>query len=374
MNFEQSFLRQENREKFDPTVKVGTFSDIESTVNFYALEKTINNSWGNEQDEQLAQDIRSSLVEPDMELVSKFNNIRSLANDNDETLRWLAFATGKDEKARNCIIESVIKHKGFSEEQADNLFLEFQNIYKDIRDWANIDVSASDSIEQDIGLRQESLPELKNKINEAIDFFKVKDSVYKNIVYLPTNPLERKQSGYGINIADTYYISSERGNEINEVHEFLHSLINPMTEKINFSEEDERAILALCRNSQKEHYVYPKSIFTEEIIRTYRAGFSLEDKPGFQAFRRKILGVDKEILKEELDNKNINLNMDIEEFLNNDSIMREFYEKYNQNKLSERIWNFFADYQAHNPQSFEEYLLNNYKSILQMDNGSDLEK
>jgi hypothetical protein len=277
-------------------------------------------------------------------------------------LQWLAFGVEKGEQAKAIIISSIVKDKGLDEVEAEKVFSGFSSFYQDIKKQINFQELIKPFIIDDIKQRQENLPQLKERLNKAINFFNPKESEFEKIIYLPTNPLQDKQTGSGFNIGNKYYINTDKGNETNEVHEFLHSIINPITEKLNLTEEDQQEIIGLSMDTLKEDYEDALSILTEEIIRTYGIGFDKEEKPEFNSFKTKLLNLDKNILQKVLLEKGIDYSTD--EFLDNDDIIRKYYEKYN-NRLSERIWRLFEKYENSDIDNFENYLLENYKIIMQ---------
>jgi len=334
MNFEKASNKIESEKKFEPNFELGNFNDIESSINFCAIKKTIENQWGNEQDEKISAEIKNQKIELDPELISTYCDIKELANHNEEILNWLSFVVDKDESSKSEIVNQIVKHKGLSEDGAKNLLTIFTDFYQATKNEIDL-TEIKDFVGCDMEERKNDFSELKKRNQEAIDFFNPKSSTIKDVVYLPTNPLEQKQTGNGIEVGEKFYINSEKGNEINQIHEFLHLIINPIITKLDLSEEDKKRIIELCPNRLKD-YEYPESILTEEIIRTYKTGFKEENKPGVDNFK---------------------------EFLIDDAAW-EHYNKNIRDVFSEEVWNFFEEYQKSEYKNFEEYFLNNYCNIL----------
>ncbi len=363
MSFNEELNKIEQKEKFDPTIEIGRFDDIKSSIYFIAFYKKIKNQWGGEQDENIAKLIKGIDIKLDREILKKFEKITTLANDNEETLKWLALVAEKDEYVRFLVAENIFKYKGLSKDRVEKLMISFLEFYQELKEKFDINELIKAYVDTDIKKRKKDLPELKKTIDEAINFFKPSNLTISQIVYLPSNPLEKIQSGNGVRIGDTFYINSEQGNRVNEIHEFLHCVINPITEKLKLTSEDEQAIFNLCHKRLKS-YNNARNILTEEIIRTYKTGFNKENKPGFDNFRKKLLSFDKVKLQQILSlEKEDALASNVDELLNNEEIMRKYYEKYIKDELSQRIWQFFEEYEKSN-ESFENYLLNNYKQIL----------
>lgn len=355
----------ENKEAYAPTFEVGTFEDIASTVVFSIISKHTDNNWGNEQSKEFADDIRGRDIHLDKGLHDAYRRIKELAKGNEETLQWLAFVAEKDAQAQLHIVEHMIAHKGFTKETAVALLSEFKDFYQ--RAKQSIDLSGfKEFVDADIANRIQKFPRLREKIGEAIDFFKPKKSSFKKIVYLPTNPLAEKLSGYGIEVGEDFYISAESGNEINEIHEFLHSIINPIIEHITLTGDEETRVLTLCPDKLKD-YKYPISILIEEIIRTYRTGFRPENEPSLENFKKKLLATKKEDLENVIaqeKRQGVAMAQNAAELIGSDEMIARYYEKYAQDRLAERIWKFFEEYQKSGAESFEQFFMHNYRSLL----------
>jgi hypothetical protein len=363
MNFESKFNNFEQNEKINPKIEIGNFNDVESSINFSIIDKTLNNRWGNEQNEEIANYIKSS----DLDFSSsseQLEDIKELSKNNEETLKWLAFGVDKNETIKSNIIGNIVKHKGLPEEEAVSLFEKFSDFYQVTKKKINNSLVET-FVLTDINNRQQNLSELTKKITEAIDFFNPKDLSIKEVIYLPTNPLENKQSGNGIDVGKTSYVNTENGNEINQMHEFLHFIINPIIEKLELSKGDEQSIFKLATEKIKD-YKLPKSIFTEAIIRTYGAGLNFNDKTGFDNFKQRLLNLEREKLQNilDLESEKEGVSMDIDKLLSDDSLIREYYEKYDRDELVERISSFFEKFKNSESTNFEEYFLKNYKDIL----------
>lgn len=363
MNFER-FDEKEKEREFSPEIKIGNCEDISSTIIFYATTKKIEGMWGGEQCEEIAETFRDdSEMNPD--LVNMYKNVRQLVNDNEETLRWLAFVVDKEENMKDKMISRIIKHKGLEAEEARIVMNKFQEMYDIMKEGIDIG-TINEFIETDIVSRQEGLASLKEDIYQAIDFFHPKNSEIKEVIFLPTNPLEEKQSGNGINLEDTYYINSDKGNRLNEIHEFRHSIINPITEKVKLSSEDEDKIIGLSPKRLRDDYESGESILTEEIIRTYGTGLNQGNVPNLATFRESLLLANKGKIEEFINkekSQGISLAESAEELLSDEDLIKKYYESYSQDLLAERIWKFFEDYQ-HSEECFEDYLIANYKDIL----------
>jgi hypothetical protein len=360
MGFE-TFNTYEQEERFNPSIEVGCFEDIESTMIFYAVSKNIEEEWGNEQEEDIAKSFNSELPQ---ELIDSYEKIKVLSKDNDETLAWLAFATDKDEEIKDFVIDQLIKHKDFTIDEAKDLLEEFTSFLKNSKD--SIDVaSLRDFVEKDVKNREEGLKDTQARLDEAIRFFRPECIGIEKVVYLPTNPFEKKQSGRGIDTGSTFYINSEKDNEVNEVHEFLHIIINPILEKIVLNKKEQESILDLCPDRLID-YPEPSSILAEEIIRTYGSGINKDNCPSFDNFKKRMMMIDREAIQRILDEENSERGFIAEspdELLGSDEALRTYYDRH-ADVLSERIWHLFEGYMDSHD-NFQNYFMAHYREIVE---------
>ena len=363
-NTDKKVLGNLDRKKYNPKIEIGTFSDIEGIVKYEAFRRAIKNDWSNEQNREISENIKNK-VTIDVKLVNKFREIEKRANYNKETLKWLAFIENKDDSTRDSIIKEMVNYKDFKEEDAKKLMSDFSEMMRGFSKLNDFSEELTLFINNDIKERQNDLNELKVKIDKAIDFFKPENVEAKKIIYLPTNPLEKKESGNATRAGNIFYINAEKANEIGKVHEFLHNIINPTTDQLNLSKSEEKIIIEMCPKKLKG-YKYPISILTEEIIRTYKTGFTEENKPIFENFKKELFQVSKNELAKaiisEKEKYGSSIANDVNELLNNDEIIKKYFDK-KRDVFSEKIWNLFEDYKKNNQLNFEDYFLKNYKNI-----------
>ncbi|PJA93206.1 MAG: hypothetical protein CO133_01320, partial [Candidatus Komeilibacteria bacterium CG_4_9_14_3_um_filter_37_5] len=302
----------------------------------------------------------------------QYQELVELTDSNKELIDWLSFSFNKNQDIKDCVLEQIKMHKSpYLHIKLNYLMLKFHNLIAEFQQTITVNEKTSDYINNDIDRRQNDLSELKNKINEAISFFLPKNfGNIKEYVYLPHNPLMKSQSGFGMHLGETYYIMSDHNNRVNEVHEFLHSIINPITEKIKLTEVEKRSILEFSTEKTKEHYEFAASILNETLIRSYRTGFNVENQPTFESFKKILLSTPRNIIIEILAREHGSpITDNIDELLNDESITRQYYDKYVRDKFKDKVWEFYKSYQAeinqNNTQSFEDYFLQNYKSIFE---------
>ncbi len=364
MNFESFTGKPEKEPGFNPEYKIGSFQDVYPSIAFYALSKKLDKRWGGEQNGMLAEVIKGQMIEFPPGLVAEYEEIKKSVQGNRETLGWLAFTVNKSQAEQDLVRDQMVRHKGFSHDQASQAQKMFAKFYQ--AGETLLDLSSIESfIEKDVASRQARLPFIKEKISEATTFFQPQSSQIEEIIYLPTNPLEKSQAGGGFRLGRKFYINAEHGNEVNEVHEFLHSIINPITDQLQLSQAEADKILDLCPRKLRG-YEYPLSILTEEIIRTYHTGFKVENKPGFERFKSSLLLASQEEIDKQLASEKKKGEAGAKsaaELISSDILIKRYYEKYSQDLLAERIWGFFESYQKSGV-GFERYFLENYREIL----------
>lgn len=153
-----------------------------------------------------------------------------------------------------------------------------QQLLKRIRE----DYAASESTPEklpespDTATWNERVPEIQARIKHLLTYFRPKqDEIARHLLIIPSDRLLRsKHSGQSFTVGDTVLVQSHTKNPSgldNIEHEFLHSIINPITERLATDIDGEK-IVALARRSLKEEEQYgdhPLSLLNEELIRTY---------------------------------------------------------------------------------------------------------
>ena len=98
------------------------------------------------------------------------------------------------------------------------------------------------------------------------------DEIAKKVVIIPSDRLlPSKETGQSFHIGDTTVIMSHTENPMNLEHEFLHGIINPITEELA-GEIPQEKVVALASEKLKKGEEYGEhalSLLNEELIRTY---------------------------------------------------------------------------------------------------------
>jgi len=225
-------------------------------------------------------------------------------------------------------------------------------------------------IEKDEGAQRKTLAETRARIAELINFFKPspKTTRIKRIVLMPTDPLYKKDSGAAFVFGEELVLKNHRENPDGLDHEFLHSIINPIVEKLSqqLTDGQKDKIPQLASGGLKQDYGEDYfSLLCEELIRTYNDVFKRGEKPqSYEDFVRKISGVTEDQFQESLtQSENLRarcgaLGITTVEYLKNKS--QEYFERFEKNQLRDLIFNLYQEYSNRPNQeigNFEQFIL-----------------
>lgn len=216
----------------------------------------------------------------------------------------------------------------------------------------------------------EHLPEAKKRIADILVYFcPSANKIVKKITIVPSDKLlSSKDTGSSFDVNDTIVIMSHTENLDNFEHEFLHSIINPLTEKISKSIPEEK-IVALASNKLKNEKMYGNhalSLLNEELIRTYNDLIkNKNDIRTFDDFNKMVDSLDSDNFNKINENESItkmrfnSMNItSLEEFKLK---IKEYYDKYEKNELREKVFQLYKKYDTeksiHQNIRFEDFLL-----------------
>lgn len=188
--------------------------------------------------------------------------------DNDEAMEWIAITYTHPEWKEE-VLNKIKKDKSFIE-NPEELYEKTINSLREYEKNAPIL-----DIDEEIKKREEMLPQYKEQVIKSIDYFRpnINTSNIKQLIIIPCDKLlPRVETGRGIDMGNINFIMSHTKNPDNFDHEFLHGLINPITEKFTeyFESEEQRKKIFQFTNGGIEGYGdYPVSVLNEEIIQTY---------------------------------------------------------------------------------------------------------
>ena len=228
--------------------------------------------------------------------------------------------------------------------------------------------------EKDIEIRKAQIEEIRTRFEKIINFFRPDEMTTKTkrVIFVPTNPILKRNSGRNFSLNEEQIIISHRENYSNQDHEFMHGIINPIVEKIILilTNEQEAKILEMASGKLKEGYgELPFSLLCEELVRTYNDVFKLGKRPeSYEDFLDKISVLSDEQFREEL-KKNIGLKTRCEQFgisSRNEMLemAREYFDSFEKNTLRELLFTLYEEYESREEktdENFEQFLLKNLK-------------
>ncbi len=184
----------------------------------------------------------------------------------DEAVFMLALTLDHPEW-KDSILEQIKQHKPHVR-NVDKILERLKENYFSLSWQSQIQSNAEDTV-----WWNEHLLEVKTRIINLISYFRPSSNeVAKKVIIIPSDKLlESKDAGGSFHVGDTAIIMSHTKNLGNFEHEFLHGIINPITEEFAGGISEEK-IIALASNKLKKEQGYGDhalSLLNEELIRTY---------------------------------------------------------------------------------------------------------
>lgn len=336
--------------------------------------KAKNPEWG-DIDNPLAVETKKFFAEnPLSSEVSGFlDEIRALQEGgvDEEVLYTLAFTYGHPERNEGAF-EVIAKHKSYIEnpqELQQKLFRVLEVFGKSFSS-SPLAEKLSVEIERDKKARGEILDETKARIDKLIAFFKPdsKTTEIRKISLMPTDPLDRVNTGSAFVFGEELVLKTHIENPDNLEHEFSHSMINPIVEKLSqqLTDEQKEKISQLASKKLKQDYGEGYfSLLCEEFIRTYNDVFKKGEKPQtYEAFVQKSSGISEEQFQKFLaQSKSLKARCEelgittVEDFKNKSE---EYFEKFEKNQLRDLIFEIYQEYSSRPDKetgNFERFVL-----------------
>lgn len=320
---------------------------------------------------------------PLSEKTIKFLQTLKESNDdsaNEEMLYEIALTLDNPERME-AVVEFVARYKFLTRnlhELRDELLAELRNLETSLPE--DLKNKFKLAILDDVEKRNQNMAKTKEQIADLIDFFKPKQKTTKirKIVILPTDFLYHEESGSAFEFGDTTILCSHIDNPGNLEHEFLHSVINPIVEKLSdkLTGEQKQKISSLGSyrlRVEEEYGDGHESLLCEEFIRTYNDVIQKGGEPlSYDDFVQKVNEIDEvqfsEILRknEKLKNRCTQLGIITLEDMKNNS--KEYYDRFGEGKLRDIIYKFYQKYiQEKNRNgkiTFEDFVLREFHKDL----------
>ena len=341
--------------------------------------KVKNPEWGND-DTPLAVDVKNHFSEnPLSSEVSGFlDEIRALQKGgvDEEVLYTLAFTYGHPERNEGAF-EMITKHKSYIEnpQELQQKLFHVLEVFDQLFSSLPLAEKLRLEIEKDKKARGEILDETKARIEKLIAFFKPdsKTTEIRKISLMPTDPLDRINTGSAFVLGEELVLKTHIKNPDNLEHEFSHSMINPIVEKLSLqlTDEQKEKISQLASIKLKQDYgegFY--SLLCEEFIRTYNDVFKKGEKlQTYESFLQKISGItENQFQKFLMESKNFEGRCEqlgiktIENFKNKS---QEYFERFEKNQLRDLIFEIYQEY-SNRPdketENFEQFVLTKFSA------------
>ena len=229
--------------------------------------------------------------------------------------------------------------------------------------------------QKDILNKKSLLPDLKKVIKEDLEFFNAEEKVKETVfIITPTNffPYQFDAGSYFFG-KEIIIISSEPNNLNLIEHEFLHTFITPIVEKLlakNFNLQ--KNVINLTSQKRKKTYGNIAShLLSEELIYTYINNFKIKQTPSYDNFLKnysfKSEREFQEFLKEHSGFQKRCQKLKINNLHSFQKKSKLFFDTYEKNILSEiiyQLYNHFQNKKENNPDlKFERFLFKYLKNI-----------
>jgi len=241
-------------------------------------------------------------------------------------------------------------------------------------------------IEQDKNKRLQKIEETKKRIENIIDFFKPdsKTTDIKKLIFVPTDPLYKKSSSRSFSVfPGEQIIISHIDNIYSQDHEFSHSIINPIVEKLSqqLTDQQKRKISQLASGKLKQDYGDRYfSLLCEEFIRTYNDVLKRGEKPqSYEDFMQKISGITEnqfqKFLAESISLKARCEQLEIKTIDDFKNKSQEYFDKFEKNQLRDLIFKLYQEYSNcsnREAKNFEQFVLAEFPTRIQTINPKSL--
>lgn len=201
------------------------------------------------------------------------------ATVDEETLYNLAL-TYDDLKRFDAIATELKEHKRHSREALQDICHELIEIIKTCAsdlDASPLKSQLEDFRRTDLEKREALREKYTATIRQLNAFFHpdAQTAAVRQLIIVPTDPLLHRYQGRAYSFAENLVIMSNIDNWLNFQHEYLHSVINPIVDKLQMTEAQGQAVIDGTDQALIEDYGQrPRSLLNEQIIRVYTRYFS----------------------------------------------------------------------------------------------------
>ncbi len=342
---------------------------------FSLLQKARNSDWGKKNGslvEKTTQYFKDNPVDP--EILKTLDELYEQGAD-EESLYNAALTYQHPERGIDQILEMAAKYKPWLKDP-EGAFRKFLSVLEQFdRDFSGSPLAAEfdDHVKQDMSKWREKEASTREVVEEVIAFFRPDPNTTNvdRLIFAPTDPLVEKTSGRSFTgFQGEQVIASHVDNEHNQVHEFCHSIINPVIEKLvlRLTDEQLEKVPQLASETLiEEGYQGPFNLLCEEFVRTYN------DKPvTYEGMIKTISDLTEEDFQEILEIQKGKLKsrceqLGIETLEDLKSKSREYFDRFLINRLHELILELYQEYKDRpNPEAenFEQFALRKFPAKL----------
>lgn len=345
------------------------------------LLKANNTEWGS-CDGSISGEVKNYFEEhPLNPSISSFLDEIGALQENgvdEEVLYILALTYGRPERKEGAF-KVIREHKAYiknPEELQQKLFGALE-IFEHSFILSPLAKKMTAEIEKDKEARKRISAETQARIERLIKFFRPDPATteIRRVSLMPTDPLYKKDSGAAFVFGQELVLKSHIENPDNLDHEFCHSIINPIVEKLSrlLDEEQKEKIAQFASEKLKQDYGEGHfSLLCEEFIRTYNDVFKKGEKPqSYEDFVQKISTLTEDQFQkflgqsESLKSRCEKLGIaSVEDFKNKS---QKYYERFEKNKLRDLIFGFYQKYSTQSEregENFEQFVLKNFPELL----------
>lgn len=306
---------------------------------------------------------RETALEVVPSLVSKYKN-----TVDDEEALFIAALGAEHPEWREALLNQLKKHKSHVVLNAE----EFQGeLIEDVNNTpvAEKNKEAFEKWEKDI-------PELKSRIEKDVYYFnpKPETSEINKLTVIPSDGILPENSGRGFSVGKEMVVMSHTGNLDNAEHEFLHGVINPITERLSsmLSDEERERISELSSGKLREDYGDYKSILNETLIRTYNNYIKKgEEIRSYEKFDAMVHNLSPQEFKEVMKNEETVARfgkIGIETLADFRGKVDEYYEAYEKDELRNRVFMLYKEFnrkkEGDQELAFEDFLSKRIKELV----------
>lgn len=342
-----------------------------------AIMKGFDPEWGN-RDHELAklteQHFREYPLEP--EIKNTIEELRKMGVD-EESLYNLSLTYQHPERTGE-VFSFLTKHKEIQDpEKEQQKLLKCLELLDSNPSFKKLEENFIKYREEDVEKRKNQLEESRKRIEELINFFRPKANTtnVERINLMPTDFLYHRKSGKSFMLGKELILMSPPEDYLDgQAHEFLHSVINPIVDKLDskLSEDQKRKIVELASGKIKQHYGEDLenyySHLCEGFIRTYvnifEKGARSLTYEGFQELISQKIKSEKqfqEILAEDKELKQRCDSLSISNLMELKNKSGGYFEKYEEDRLGDVIYEFYGDYKQEYQDklelTFEDFVL-----------------